>query len=174
MFAVVVVFGLPMLIAGAMIDPMDLNIGSLIEYWAIMAVFLPFVGWPIFLAQLALPTAGRSRLAAVVNVWLGGTTVAVCVIYWLYALLSYSPSGSQIELSSRVVPYEPKTGIRGRPVLPFHAHIVRILGCDSSAPAASGPFRCARQRRPVVWAPLLRRLAVIPYLIRPLTAEEDG
>jgi hypothetical protein len=111
MFAVAVIFGLPMLVAGGMIDPKDLDIGSLIQYWAIMAVLLPFVGWPIFLAQLALPTAGRSRLAAIANVWLGGTTVAVCVINWLYALLSYSPSGSQIELSSRVVQYAPRTGI---------------------------------------------------------------
>jgi hypothetical protein len=74
MFAVTIVFGLPMLYAGAMMDPQDLNIPGLVRYWAIMLVVLPIAAWPVLLTQLALPTAGGSRLAAIVNVWFGGTT----------------------------------------------------------------------------------------------------
>ena len=110
MVAVVVMFGLPMLFAGAMLDPQDLNLPSLVRYWAIMLVLLPIAAWPALLTQLALPTAGRSRFAAIVNVWFGGTTLAVCVIHWLAALLSYSPSGAQFD-SHRLIGYSPKIGI---------------------------------------------------------------
>ena len=78
---------------------------------AILAAIFPFVGWPLLLAQVVMPTAGRSRLGAVVSVWIGGTTVAVSLIYWLYALLGYNPSGSRVEWSNRLVPYMPKVGI---------------------------------------------------------------
>ena len=110
MVAVVVMFGLPMLFAGAMLDPQDLNIPGLVRYWAIMLVLLPFAAWPVLLTQLPLPTAGHSRLAAIFNVWFGGTTLAVCVIHWLAALLSYSPSGAQVD-SHRLIAYSPKIGI---------------------------------------------------------------
>src|SRR5438067_13149526 len=110
MVAVVVMFGLPMLFAGAMLDPQDLNVPALVRYWAIMLVLLPVGAWPVLLTQLALPTAGRSRFAAIVNVWFGGTTLAVCVIHWFAALLSYSPSGAQVD-SHRLIGYSPKIGI---------------------------------------------------------------
>src|SRR5438067_10915314 len=71
MVPVVVMFGLPMLFAGAILDPQDLNIPSLVSYWAIMLVLLPFAAWPVLLTQLVRPTAGRSRVAAIFNVWLG-------------------------------------------------------------------------------------------------------
>ena len=110
MFAVTIMFGLPMLFAGAMLDPQDLNPPSLVRYWAIMLVLLPFAAWPVLLTQLALPTAGHSRLAAIFNVWFGGTTLAVCVIHWFAALLSYSPSVAQVD-SHRLIGYSPKIGI---------------------------------------------------------------
>src|SRR4051794_31787567 len=110
MFAVTIIFGLPMLFAGAMLDPQDLNPPSLVRYWAIMLVLLPIAAWPVLLTQLALPTAGRSRLAAIFNVWIGGTTLTVCVIHWFAALLSYTPSGPQVDLH-RLIGYSPKIGI---------------------------------------------------------------
>jgi hypothetical protein len=111
MYAVAGIFGLSMLVAAAMLDAKAIKIEGLISYWAIMAAIFPFVGWPLLLAQVVMPSAGRSRIAAVVSVWLGGTTVAVSVIYWLYALLGYNPVGSRADMSHRLIPYLPKTGI---------------------------------------------------------------
>src|SRR5712671_6694219 len=111
MYAVAAIFGVSMLVAAAMLDAKAIKIDTLVSYWAIMAAIFPFVGWPLLLAQVVMPTAGRSRLAAVVSVWIGGTTVGVAVIFWLYALLSYNPSGSRVEFSGRLVPYLPKIGI---------------------------------------------------------------
>jgi hypothetical protein len=68
-------------------------------------------GWPLLLAQAIAPTAGRSRIGGVLGVWIGSTTVSVSVIYWVYALLSYDPSVSRVDLLDRLVPYEPRTGI---------------------------------------------------------------
>jgi hypothetical protein len=111
MYAVAAIFGTSMLVAAAMLDAKAIKLDGLISYWAIMAAIFPFVGWPLLLAQVVMPSAGRSRLTAVVSVWLGGTTVGVSVIYWLYALLGYNPSGSRVEWSNRLVPYMPKIGI---------------------------------------------------------------
>src|SRR5258708_19075010 len=111
MYAVAAIFGTSMLVAAAMLDQKEIKIDGLISYWAIRAAIFPLVGWPLLLAQVVMPSAGRSRLAAVVSVWLGGTTVAVSVIYWLYALLGYNPAGSRVEWSNRLVPYMPKIGI---------------------------------------------------------------
>src|ERR1700720_2538279 len=111
MYMVAAAFGLSMLVAAAMLDAKAITIEGLISYWVIMAAIFPFVGWPILLAQVVMPSASRSRLGAVVSVWIGGTTIGVSVIYWLYALLGYNPSGSRVEWSNRLVPYMPKIGI---------------------------------------------------------------
>src|SRR5438874_4599189 len=137
MVAVVVMFGLPMLFAGAMLDPQDLNVPSLVRYWAIMLVLLPFAAWPVLLTQLALPTAGRSRFAAIVNVWFGGTTLAVCVIHWFAGLLSYNPSGPQVD-SHRLIGYSPKIGIALGLFCLTNAGVVRLLGGHSASAASDG------------------------------------
>jgi hypothetical protein len=111
MFAVAVLFGLPILVGGAMIKPQPISIRALISYWGVMALIMPFACWPLFIFQLTAPTAGRNRITAVLNVWFFGTTLGVSVIYWLSSLLSYDPSGRQVEFVHRVVPYMPKTGI---------------------------------------------------------------
>src|SRR5690348_9472807 len=74
MLAVIRVFGLPVLVAGAMIDPEPISLRALITYWGLMGAITPFAAWPLFLIQIASPPAGRNQLAAVVNVWFGGTT----------------------------------------------------------------------------------------------------
>ena len=111
MFMVTVLFGLPMLVGGAMIEPQPITIHALISYWGIMALIMPFACWPLFIFQLVLPTAGRNRLTAVLNVWFFGTTLAVAVIYWLSSLLSYDPSGQRVQFVNRLMPYMPKIGI---------------------------------------------------------------
>jgi hypothetical protein len=109
--AVALIFGLPMLIGGAMIEPHAISIRALMSYWGVMALIMPFACWPLFIFQLALPTVGRNRVSAVLNVWLIGTTLGVSAIYWLSSLLSYDPSGTQVDFVHRLVPYMPKTGI---------------------------------------------------------------
>jgi hypothetical protein len=50
-----------MLLAGAMIDPGGLHLGSFIALAAIVAVALPFVAWPSFLLSAAFPLTGESQ-----------------------------------------------------------------------------------------------------------------
>jgi hypothetical protein len=112
-FAVAAIFGLPLLIAGTMVMPEGLRLTGLINYTLIMLVLMPFGGgWLLLATQLVVPTAGRTRLAAVFNTWIGGTLLGVAVIFWLAAVMSYDPSGSRVDWSAHMlIPYLPKTGI---------------------------------------------------------------
>ena len=113
MYAVAAVFGAPLLIAGTMTNPEGLHLGGLIAYTLVMLILMPFGGgWLILITQLVLPTAGRSRLAAVLNTWIGGTLLGVAVISWMASVMNYSPNGSRVDWSAhRLIPYMPKTGI---------------------------------------------------------------
>jgi hypothetical protein len=112
-FAVAAVFGVPLLIAGTMTNPEGLHLIGLVKYALIMLILVPFGGgWLLLVTQLVVPTAGRTRLAAVINTWIGGTLLAVAVIFWLASLLSYDPSGLRVDRPAHVlIPYLPKTGI---------------------------------------------------------------
>jgi hypothetical protein len=59
--------------------------------YAIFALLLPFAGWRVFLTVFAFPPAGTGRVAAVLNLWLGGTVMVVAVINLAIAVLDYSP-----------------------------------------------------------------------------------
>jgi hypothetical protein len=112
-FAVAVIFGVPLLIAGTMTNPEGLRLAGLINYTLIMLVLMPFSGgWLLLATQLVVPTAGRTRLAAVANTWIGGTLLGVSVIFWLASVIAYSPNSSQVDWSAHLlIPYMPKTGI---------------------------------------------------------------
>jgi hypothetical protein len=112
-FAVAAIFGVPMLIAGTMTNPEGLHLLGLVNYTLVMLMLMPFGGgWLLLVTQLVVPTAGRTRLGAVFNTWVGGTLLAVAVIFWLASLLSYDPSGLRVDWSAHVlIPYMPKTGI---------------------------------------------------------------
>jgi hypothetical protein len=48
----------------------------------------------------------------VLNTWIGGTLVAVAVIFWLASLMSYDPSGLRVDWSAHLlIPYMPRFGI---------------------------------------------------------------
>jgi len=112
MYVVALVFGLPLLIAGAMIDREGLHLRGLITYTGIMLVLMPISGWFLFASQLVLPTAGRSRPIAMLNLWIGGSLTAVAVLYWLCALMGYPPAGALIDPSGhRLVPFMPRAGV---------------------------------------------------------------
>jgi hypothetical protein len=112
--AILLIFGAPMLIAGAMIDPQGLHLWGLITYAGIMLVVMPFAGWPLLATQFVLPTAGRSRTGAVASLWFGGTLTAVAVTFWICAVLDYPRPDARIDpMGHWLIPFAPKTGVAG-------------------------------------------------------------
>jgi hypothetical protein len=112
MFGVTIVFGGSLLIAGTMISPDGLHIRGLVLYAAIMLVLMPFAAWQIFATQLVLPTAGPTRIRAVINTWVGGTLTAVCAIFFIASVLSYPSPGAKIEPSGHLlIPFMPRFGL---------------------------------------------------------------
>jgi hypothetical protein len=112
MYAITAIFGLPLLIAGAMIDPQGLHLGGLIMYAAIMLVAMPFFGWQLLATELVLPSAGRTRLGAVIGLWIGGTLVAVAAISFIASSLSYPRPGVAIDPNGHLlIPFAPRAGL---------------------------------------------------------------
>src|SRR5215469_18726294 len=94
MSVVVLIFGVPMIVAAALISPSALhNLTHGLLFYAIVGLGLPFVGWRTFLTVFAFPPSGTGRVAAVLNVWLGGTVVVAAVFNLLMAMADYSPMG---------------------------------------------------------------------------------
>jgi hypothetical protein len=92
MSGVVLIFGLPMIVASLLISPSALhNLVHGMLFYAIVGLVLPFIGWRIFLTVFALPSAGTGRVAAVLNLWVGGTVMVAAVINLAMAVLDYSP-----------------------------------------------------------------------------------
>jgi hypothetical protein len=112
-YAVAAIFGLPLLIAGAMIDPQGLHLWGLLTYTGIMLVLMPFMGgWQLLVTQLVVPTAGRSRAGAVFNLWIGGTLLGVAAISFIASVLSYPRPGTDIDASGHLlIPFMPRTGL---------------------------------------------------------------
>lgn len=112
MLGVALVFGLPMLIAGAMIDPQGLPLRGLVSYTGIILILLPIGGWLVFAFQLVSPTTGRSRLGAVFNLWIGGTLTAVAVIYFLASAFGYPRPDARIDAAAHaLIPFAPCAGL---------------------------------------------------------------
>ena len=96
---VVLIFGLPMLIAAWLISSTVLEIHHLLrEFWliVILSVIFPFAGWP---ALIALATAyaanpeftGQSRAAFLFEAWLDGAVLAASIIIWFLAMSETQP-----------------------------------------------------------------------------------
>jgi hypothetical protein len=113
MYVIVPIFGLPLLIAGAMIDPQGLHLGGLITYAAIMLAFMPFLGvWQLLATEFVLPNTGRTRLGAVISLWIGGTLVAVAAISFIASALSYPRPRVAIDPTGHaLIPFAPRAGL---------------------------------------------------------------
>jgi len=112
MYVVALVFGLPMLIAGAMISPDGLHLGGFLTVMVILLVVLPFIAWGSFAQAMLFPPAGQSRAGSALSLWLGGTLTAVAVLFWLCALMGYPPAGALIDPSrTQVGPFMPRAGV---------------------------------------------------------------
>ncbi len=106
------IFGVPLLIAGAMIDPQGLHLGGLLAYSAIVFVILPFIAWPSFLLSAVFRSAGESRSSSVLSFWIGASVTATGVISWLYSVLSYPRPDAQIDPSGHLlIPFMPRAGL---------------------------------------------------------------
>jgi hypothetical protein len=93
MYAGVLIFAVPMILAAVLISPSALH--NLIHgalFYAIVGLALPIVGWRTFLVVFALPPSGTSRVAAVLSTWLGGTVMVSAVFILLMAVGDYSPA----------------------------------------------------------------------------------
>ena len=112
MLGIVLVFGLPMLVSGAMIDPEGLHLGGLLTVTAILLVVLPFMAWQSFALVALFPPAGQSRARSVLSLWFGGTLMAVAVLFWIYAVLGYPPAGAPIDPTAHMlIPFAPRAGV---------------------------------------------------------------
>jgi hypothetical protein len=60
-------------------------------FYAVVGFFLPFVAWRTSLSVFAFPPSGTGRVAAVLEVWLGGTVMVGTVFNLLMAVADYSP-----------------------------------------------------------------------------------
>jgi len=92
MGTIVLIFGVPMIVAAALISPSALhNLTRGLLFYAIVGLGLPFVGWQTFLAVFAFPPTGTRRVAAVLNLWLGGAVLVAAVFNLVMAMADYSP-----------------------------------------------------------------------------------
>ena len=109
---VVLVFGLPLLLAGAMISPTGVPLAGLAAFAAITLVISPFIGWPSFLLVATFPPPGKSRSLSLLNFWIGASLTVVAVIYFLMSVLGYPSPGTLIDTAAHVViPFMPRAGL---------------------------------------------------------------
>src|SRR5215831_13152931 len=92
MSVVVLIFGVPMIAAAALISSTALhNLIHGLPLYAVLGLVLPIVGWRTFLIEFAFPTAADTRLAAVIRLWVVGTVVVAAVFNLVMAMADYSP-----------------------------------------------------------------------------------
>jgi hypothetical protein len=89
---VVLVFGVPMILAALLISPTGFhNLIHGVPLYAVLGLLLPIVGWRTFPIEFAFPTAADTRLAAVIRLWVVCTVMVAAVINLAIAVLDYSP-----------------------------------------------------------------------------------
>jgi len=112
MTSIVLVIALPLLIAGAMIDPHGLHLGGLLAYTAIVFVALPFAAWGSFALVAAYPPAGEGRTRSVLGFWIGASVTATAVTSFIASAMSYPRPGAPIDPNGHVlIPYAPRSGL---------------------------------------------------------------
>jgi hypothetical protein len=112
MLGIVLVFALPLLIAGAMIDPHGLHLGGLLAYTAIVLVALPLIGWSSFALVAVFAPAGESRSRSVLSFWLGASVTATAVTSFIASALSYPRPGARVDpVGHFLIPFAPRVGL---------------------------------------------------------------
>jgi hypothetical protein len=112
MTGVTLVFGLPLLLAGAMISPTDVRIIGLADCVGVMLIALPFVAWRTFLIAAIFAPAGENRFASLVRLWIGGSLLAVAVLYFVGSVLDYPSPPVRIAPDAHLlIPFMPRAGL---------------------------------------------------------------
>ena len=112
MLGIVLVFAVPLVIAGAMIDPAGLHLGGLLAYAAIVFVALPFAAWGSFALVAAFPAAGESRSRSLLTFWFGSSVTATAVVSFLSSALSFPRPGARIDpIGHLLIPFMPRAGV---------------------------------------------------------------
>jgi hypothetical protein len=93
-----------MILAAVLISPSGFhNLIHGVPLYAILGLFPPIAGWPIFLTEFAFPTSEGSRSSAVIKLWLGGSVMVSAVINLRYAVLNYSPVRPGLSPTARLL-----------------------------------------------------------------------
>jgi hypothetical protein len=109
---IVLIFALPMFLAGAMISPEGLHLGGILALTAIVLVGLPFTAWLSFGQAALFPTAGQSRASSVLSFWVGGSLLAVAALYFIISVVGYPSAGATIDQTGHLlVPFAPRAGL---------------------------------------------------------------
>jgi hypothetical protein len=112
MTLIVLVFGLPMFLAGAMISPEGIHFGGLLALTVIVLIGMPVIAWPSFAQAALFPIAGQSRTSSVVSFWIGGSLLAVAGLYFVMSMAGYPSAGAIIDQTGhQLVPFAPRAGL---------------------------------------------------------------
>src|ERR1043166_4738441 len=89
MIPVVLVFGLPFIASAVMLSPAGLEyvLSGTLPYTGILLLLMPFISWPIFLAQAL---TGQGRFRGLVSFWIGGAILGTAAITFFAAVLDRS------------------------------------------------------------------------------------
>lgn len=93
MMAITLIFGLPLLLAGAMLSRTDVRLAGLVSCVLLAFVALPFIAWRSFLIGAVFPPPGESRSGSLVRFWVGASLLVVAVMFFIGAVLDYPPAG---------------------------------------------------------------------------------
>ena len=105
-------FGLPLLIAGAMISPTGIPLAGMVTYAIIVFIALPFLGWRTFLIEAIFPTPGQSRSKSLLSFWVSASVMVVAVLYFISSAGSYPSPETPIDAAAHlIIPFMPHLGL---------------------------------------------------------------
>src|SRR4051794_38599779 len=110
MIVVLLVFGVPWIVAAVMLSPPGLEyvLRGTVPYTGISLLLMPFVAWPVFLAQAL---TGQGGFRGLVSFWIGGAILGTTAITFFAAVLDYNPTPSGFDpIGHRFIPYDPQLG----------------------------------------------------------------
>src|SRR5438552_3206022 len=101
MIGIVLIFGVPLIVAATMLAPQGLGyiLNGVVRYAGVGLLMMTFAAWPIFLAQAVAPPPGQGRLRAIISLWLGGAVLVSAVMNLLGSMLGYSAHPSNFDPS---------------------------------------------------------------------------
>lgn len=114
MTPIVLIFGVPMLVASVMLTPTGMGdvlygVCMMSLVWLVVG---PIVAWRVFLTELAFPSCGLGTLAALIDLWIGGAILVSVLLSLLGAMLDYSSTATGNPAGHILIPYRPSLGLK--------------------------------------------------------------